>query len=145
MDIHSDSNSAFRRGLAGYLRAIAAAVGVSKEGTTFEISDTATAYLALDGRWSGRPGQDLMLVWSERHGWVVAVETDPAEAPVVLAYFGGDDPVPEPRVVARFVTDVVAGVAAGGHDDRPPRPAFSIVNNRQLLAERLARYDVDPS
>ncbi|WP_245617441.1 DUF6292 family protein [Amycolatopsis taiwanensis] len=39
------------------------------EATSFEVSDTATAYLGLARRWSARPVDDLMLVWSERHGW----------------------------------------------------------------------------
>lgn len=74
------------RGLAGYVRAVAAAVGVPGEGTESEISDTATAYLGLARRSAELPDRDLMLLWSEQVGWHIAVETDPGEEPMVLAY-----------------------------------------------------------
>ena len=54
------------------------------------MTDTATAYLGLDQRSATRPGHDLMLVWDERLGWYVAVETTPTETPVVIAYLDGD-------------------------------------------------------
>lgn len=126
-----DCTQALSRGLAGYLAAVAAAVGVPVEGTSYEVSDTATAYLALISRLPDRPGRDLMLLWSERGGWTMSVETQPIEAPVVLARLGGDL-APEPQAVARFVVDVLAGrtddgLAAG----RVSRPA---------LAARLSPY-----
>lgn len=122
------------RGLAGYLHAVAEEIGVPPEGTTFEISDTATAYLALARRWPARPSRDVMLVWSERTGWTVSVETDPDEAPLVVARLGGADPVPEPRVVSQFVTDALTGHEAG------PGQALTIKPNRARLAEGLTRY-----
>lgn len=131
----TDSMRPLNRGLAGYLRAVAKAIGVPVEGTSFEISDTATAYLALAPRWSERPGADLMLVWAEQHGWAVAVETDPGDEPEVVAYLGGDELVPEPSAVARFVTDVVTGDSSGGR-----RPTFPTRDNRRNLGERLAHY-----
>jgi hypothetical protein len=79
-----------------------------------------------------------MLVWSERHGWSIAVETEPAEPPVVVAHLGGGDPVPEPAVVGRFVADVEAGSPAG-----VARPEFPARGNREVLAKRLSRYAVD--
>jgi hypothetical protein len=135
MDERAGSTSTLSRGLAGYLRAVAAAVGVPPEATSFEVSDTATAYLGLARRWSQRPADDLMLVWTERYGWMVAVETEPGKAPVVLAYFAGADIVPAPRAVARFVTDVVAGVLS---DSSPP--VFPAGAGRDDLAVRLAPY-----
>ncbi len=119
--------------MAGYLREVAAAVGVPPEAATFEVSDTATAYLGLARRWFARPGDDLMLVWSEQHGWMVAVETSPAAEPVVLAYYPGTDIVPEPCAVARFVTDVVNGELTGSSPSVLPA-------GRHELAQRLARY-----
>jgi hypothetical protein len=129
-----DGLQALSLGLAGYLSAVAEAIGVPSEGTTFEISDTATAYLALNRRWAGRPGKDLMLVWSERSGWTVSVETDPGEDTMVVARLGGDS-VPEPEVVATFVADALAGDRIGFET-----PVVPIELNRVRLAERLNRY-----
>lgn len=131
----TDSTPALRRGLTGYLRAVAKAVKVPAEGTSFEVSDTATAYLALNRRLPTRPGQDLMLVWSELTGWVLAVETDPGQAPAVIGYLGGTDVVPTPRRVAEFVAGAIEGTA-------PPsdRPAFG--EQRHAIADRLAGYGI---
>lgn len=136
MDTHPETTRTLGQGLAGYVRAVAAEVGVPTEGTGYEVSDTATAYLGLSDRWAGR---DLMLVWSERHGWSIAVETEPAEPPVVVAHLGGGDPVPEPAVVGQFVADVEAGAPTGPR----PRPDFAAAGNRDVLARRLSRYAVD--
>jgi hypothetical protein len=121
-------------GLGEYVRAVAAAVGVPAESTTVEISDTATAYLGLPRRWLDRPDHDVMLVWSERRGWSLAVETGPADDPVVIARHG-DDLVPPPAAVARFVADTVAGHHTG-HEGPGPVPAAT----RTSLAERLRLY-----
>ncbi|MEV4143608.1 DUF6292 family protein [Amycolatopsis sp. NPDC049691] len=122
------------RRLGEYVRAVAVAVGVPAESVTVEISDTATAYLGLPRRWPDRPGQDIMLVWSERRGWSLAVETDPAEDPVVIARQGGGDLVPAPRAVAQFVTDTAAGRRPGQERLRPA------ATTRRVLAERLSPY-----
>ncbi|MGH3760585.1 DUF6292 family protein [Actinophytocola sp.] len=94
--------------LCGYVRRVADAIGVPPEATGYEVSDTATAYLALSQRWIERPDRELMLAWDERLGWYVGVETAPAEPPVVVGYLGGDA-VQSPAAVARFVADAVAG------------------------------------
>lgn len=129
-----DSSWALSKGLAGYLRAVAAAVGVPAEGTTCEISDTATAYLALTRRCPARPGRDLMLVWSERTGWTVSVETDPDEAPITIARIDGDL-LPSPETVARFVTN-----ALGHHRVGVKSSAVATKTNRVRLAKALSRY-----
>ncbi|MCP3803776.1 DUF6292 family protein [Allokutzneria sp. A3M-2-11 16] len=123
------------RGLAGYLNAVADAVGIPAEATSFEISDTATAYLGLPHRSRERPTRDLMLVWSEGHGWAVAVEPGPGEPSAVLAHLGSEHVAPAPAVVARFVADVVAGREAGSAE-----PVFPTTTGRARLAQRLARY-----
>jgi uncharacterized protein DUF6292 len=128
-----------RRGLAGYVRAVARALEVPTEATNFEISDTVTAYLGLSVRWPIRPSRDLMLVWTDRHGWAVAVETIPTERPIVIDYLGGDDLVPVPRAVARFLSGVLTGqrlIAA--------QPTFPVDYSRGDLAERLNRYASGP-
>jgi hypothetical protein len=125
---------ALERGLGAYVQAVAAAIGVPAEGTTVEISDTATAYLGLSRPWPGRPRHDVMLVWSERRGWTVAVETTPIEDPVVLARWPGDDLVPPPAEVARFVDDTAAGRCAD--QDR----ITAVPVTRRELAQRLDEY-----
>ncbi|WP_157767662.1 DUF6292 family protein [Actinosynnema pretiosum] len=99
--------------LADYVQVVAEAVGVSIEGTSFEVTDTATAYLALGERAEAHPGRDLMLVWSAPSGWVVSVETRPGEEPVVLSRPAGDL-VPAPEAVAELVAEAVAGGTGGG-------------------------------
>lgn len=117
--------------LADYVQQVAAAIGVPVEATGYEVTDTATAYLGLDQRWVTRPDHDLMLVWDERLGWYIAVETNPTESPVVLAYLDGDT-VPAPASVARFVADT-----ADGHHTSRIRPVQP-PTERAVLAEKMA-------
>lgn len=135
LERHDNNQTTLRNGLAGYIRAVAAAVRVPVEATDFEISDTATAYLALAVHWVLRPHRDLMLIWTESHGWSVAVETIPGEPPAVLGYLGGADLVPAPQTVAQFVVGLVNGPA------KPSGcPRFPTVDDRQALSRRLGRY-----
>ncbi|MEU5696534.1 DUF6292 family protein [Actinosynnema sp. NPDC020468] len=123
-----DDLAVLHSGLAGYVRAVAEAVGVPPEGTGHEVSDTATAYLAL----AEGTGDPLMLLWSEWRGWSIAVETGPAEPAVVVAHLGAPL-VPEPAAVARFVRAVLAG----GRGD--PEPDFR-ADDRGALARSLVGY-----
>jgi hypothetical protein len=134
-DRRAEHDGNLTRGLAGYVAAIAAALDVSVEATASEVTDTATAYLALAVRTKEHPGRDLMLVWSEQRGWRLAVETDPTEQPAVLAYLGADL-VPEPRTVAGFVRDVLAGGPAAGRTASWEAEE----SDRAGLGGRLARY-----
>jgi hypothetical protein len=120
-----------RQRLATYVREVAAAVGVPTEATGFEVTDTATAYLGLEQRWATQPHHDLMLVWDERLGWYIAVETTPTETPVVLAYLNGDT-VPPPTAVARFVSDTTGDQHASRI--RPVQPP----TDRAALAAKMA-------
>lgn len=117
--------------LAGYIRQVATEVGVPTDAVGYEVSDTATAYLGLADRRAEQPGRDLMLVWDERLGWRIAVETVPGEAPLVVGTLDGDT-VPTPGAVAMFVTEVVAG----RHTNRlrPVQP----VSDRVTLAKRMS-------
>ncbi len=122
---------ALSHSLAGYVRQVAAAIGVPADAVGYEVSDTATAYLGLAGRSPERPGRDLMLAWDERLGWYVGVETHPEEAPIVICYLGGEA-VPPPSAVARFVTETLAGRQAGRL--RPVLPR----SDRMTLARQMA-------
>ncbi|PWW56924.1 hypothetical protein DFQ13_110126 [Actinokineospora spheciospongiae] len=118
--------------LDAYVRAVATTVGVPPEGVTCEVTDTATAYLALSRRVPEHPGRDLMLLWTEGQGWAVSVETRPGEPAIVLARLGGD-PVPPPLSVAGLVAHAL-------HPDGPP-PAQPVTPlDRSALVERLSRY-----
>lgn len=137
-DRRAETDRDLADGLAGYVRAVAGALRVGAEAITSEVSDTATAYLALSARSAAHPGRDLMLVWTERHGWALSVETAPTEPPALLAYLG-PDVVPEPAEVADFVAGVLAGSSRSG--SVPPR----VVSDRRDVGTRLARYALTPS
>ncbi|WP_216214318.1 DUF6292 family protein [Amycolatopsis aidingensis] len=127
--------ASLHRGLAGYLRAVAGALAVPAEATSFEISDTVSAYLGLARRWNRRPERDLMLVWNERYGWALAVEPESGEPGTVLSYLPDEQVVPGPATVARFVTEVL-----DGHRTAEPSPGRRPAITRTNLAEQLARY-----
>ncbi|GAA4424288.1 hypothetical protein GCM10023148_26500 [Actinokineospora soli] len=94
------------RALRDYVHAVAQAAGVPEDCVTCEVTDTATAYLPLGRRSAAHPDHDLMLVWGERRGWAVLVETAPGEPAIVLGARGGDTAV-APGDVARFVQATV--------------------------------------
>jgi hypothetical protein len=126
----ADGQVPLSKRLAVYVSQVATALGVPTEATGYEVTDTATAYLGLDRRSRARPDHDLMLVWDERLGWYVAVETTPTEAPLVIAYLVGDT-VPTPAAVARFVDDTAS-------DQYVPRfRPISPLANRAELAARM--------
>ncbi|WP_020661146.1 DUF6292 family protein [Amycolatopsis benzoatilytica] len=102
----ADDPQALRQELAAYVSEVAAAVGVSAGGTSCEVTDTVTAYVALNRRSERFPGRDLMLLWSARQGWTVAVETAPGEAAQVVGRLGGEV-TPDAERVRRFVVEVV--------------------------------------
>ncbi len=99
-----------------YVRRVAEILDVPSDGISCEVTDTATAYLALGCRSVAHPDRDVMLVWSATQGWVVSIETDPAEPLIVLGHSTGDL-VPAPDAVARLVTD---SVACRGTTEAPP-------------------------
>ncbi|RLK58997.1 DUF6292 family protein [Actinokineospora cianjurensis] len=106
--------------LGGYVRTVAAALGVPAEGVTCEVTDTVTAYVALGHRATAYPDRDVMLVWDAR-GWSVSVETDPAERPIVLSAASGDL-VPDPAEVAGFVSVALARRTARSAAPAAPDP-----------------------
>ncbi|ANZ43230.1 hypothetical protein BBK82_33885 [Lentzea guizhouensis] len=120
--------------LERYVRTVAEALGVPHHGVSCEVTDTATAYLALGCRAAAHPGRDVMLVWSATHGWAVSIETRPGEPLIVLAQLTGDVVQP-PEAVARLVADATTRL------DVQPVPA---VTARPMgwsdLAECMDRY-----
>ena len=96
------------RALTGYVHAVAAELGVPAEDTGAEVSDIAAAHVLLTERSPSHPGRDLLLTWDNRHGWELAAEEDKGRALRIIATYGNDF-VPAPADVARFVRDAIAG------------------------------------
>lgn len=122
-------------GLDGYLRAVAMAVHVPVAAAWSDTHPPATAYLPLPHRSPERPDRDLLLVWGERDGWLIAADTTLTEPPLVLAYLG-QDILPTPDTVRRFVTDMTAG----RHPGQLNPPGFRAAGDHDDLADRLAAY-----
>ncbi|WP_370961640.1 DUF6292 family protein [Amycolatopsis sp. cg9] len=129
-----DRDHGLRSGLTGYLAAVSAAVGVGAESCTVDLDDPASAYVALDLRLPGHPGRDTALLWDERHGWALAMETHSGEDLLVLAYLG-DELVPAPARVRGFVAAIRAAGGASGEAVPPDLGA-----DRGDLPARLLRH-----
>ncbi|AHH97979.1 DUF6292 family protein [Kutzneria viridogrisea] len=132
MTIDPHSQSAL--GLGCYVAAVAEALQIPEHAVGFEVCELSSAYFALSVRSPNFPEHDLMLLWDERYGWSIGVETDPAALPVTLAYLGGDL-LPDPESVREFVEDLVHSRYPGQPD--PPR-----FTERATLPTRLTRYAV---
>ncbi|WP_434444061.1 DUF6292 family protein [Lentzea sp. E54] len=120
--------------LERYVWKVAGVLGVPRDGASFEVTDTATAYIALGCRAVAHPDRDVMLVWSATQGWAVSIETDPAESLIVLARLSGDI-VQAPEVVAGFVAESMA--LPGARQLPAARPALLGWSD---LAECMERY-----
>lgn len=120
--------------LARYVGKVAEALGVPRDGISFEVTDTATAYIALGCRAVAHPDRDVMLVWSATQGWAVSIETDPAEPRIVLARATGDI-VQAPEIVVRLVAESMGRV---GTRDAPV--AGPPLLGWSDLAECMERY-----
>jgi hypothetical protein len=75
-------------------------LGLSGESSCVDQLKPLRVYIAVDGRLPGHPDRDVALLWTECHGWAIALE-DGAELTVV-AHLGGAVE-PPPRTVARWV------------------------------------------
>lgn len=124
--------------LAGYVGAVAAAVRMPPDVAWADNHPPATAYLPLPHRCPEHPDRDLLLIWGEQDGWLIAAETAPTETPIVVAYLG-EDVLPAPEVVRRFV----AGTVAGQRPGQLQPPGFRVVGADDGLAERLGAYLAD--
>lgn len=118
-------------GLGCYLRTVADALGLPSDAANWEIAEEASAYVALDGRIPRFPDRNLMLIWHEARGWLVATEPDGShDSSTVVARLRGDI-VPRPGAVAAFVH----GVMSGRYEDVPTPPGA-----HRDPAYRLALY-----
>jgi hypothetical protein len=125
------------KGLGRYVRVVAEELGIPSEAADHELDEPATAYIPLDQRCANYREFDLMLLWHEEHGWAVAVETDPGDPAVVLAYVG-DQVLPHPAVVAESVGALLRDDPAGGSNPTVYRRAL----DHDSLDDQLAAYAV---
>ncbi|MFI9817759.1 DUF6292 family protein [Saccharothrix variisporea] len=107
MDVDFDDTTA--RELRRYVERVGDALDLAGECWCCDAGPPATAYLALEGRLPSHPDRDVALVWDERQGWSVAVETGCGEDLLVVVGLPGL--VPRPEVVARFVARLLRGQA----------------------------------
>jgi len=135
--VNVDPDSLTARGLSRYVAEVAASLRVPRHAVHHEVSELSSAYLALHRRSPRFPDLDLGLLWDERHGWSVALETAPADGPVVLAYLGGDV-LAEADEVHRFVEDVIAGKCPGQPE---PPPALDSEQVEELVWRLAARAE----
>ncbi|GAB2748821.1 DUF6292 family protein [Amycolatopsis magusensis] len=103
-----ETNFELTRALRAYTAAVGSACGAGPESCTVDAGTPASAYIALDGRLPRYPDRDVALIWDERFGWAMAVETHSAEDLLVVAYLG-HDLLARPAKVARFAANVLAG------------------------------------
>lgn len=131
--IERDSLGAPALGLRQYLLAVAEALDAPA--WFCEVTVPAGAYLVLERRLPRFPEHDTAMLWDERDGWSLAVETASGEDLITLAYLGAEL-LPPPDEVVRFVRDLLAG----GHPGRPDPPAFRRPGDPDGFEELLAAH-----
>jgi hypothetical protein len=136
MDLDGEGMAA--RGLRRYVWLVAEAVGVGTEAAVVQLHDPLGAYLALDSRHAAYPDRDLALLWDERHGWALGLETDSDADVRVLGYLAVEL-LPPPRVVGTYVERICRGGETG--PARPPSfgelPAVDLTDRLAAYAEPL--------
>ena len=128
-----DGYDAWARGLRRYLGLVAEAVGVGAEACYAQLEPPIDAYIALDHRLCAFPARDAALLWEERCGWALAVETHGGADLMVLGYLGLDDVLPAPRLLTGYVRAAIDGVSVG--EPNPP-----VLHGTADLTTRLAAY-----
>ena len=98
----NDSVPDFAR-LRGYLATVASGLDVGLESCTLDIDAPVSAYLAVDHKVPAYPERDVALLWDERGGWSIAVETHSGEDLIVLAAMDTAEVAPPAEQVAEFV------------------------------------------
>ncbi|WP_434445205.1 DUF6292 family protein [Lentzea sp. E54] len=97
-------------------------LGLSGESSCVDRDKPLRLYIAVDGRHPDHPGRDVALLWTERHGWAIAVEEPGGAELTVVARLGGAVE-PPPRTVARWVRRLLAQSGAVDGEFRVPRRA----------------------
>ena len=135
MDIDFDDSVA--RGLRRYVWLVGEALGQHGECSFVHADEPASAYIAVEGELAGYPGRDVALLWDERRGWSMAVETHSGEDLLVVAHFG-PDLLPAPTAVACWTSRVFA---AGAHGDPGEPPVLDDDVSVRLTAYAASAFE----
>jgi uncharacterized protein DUF6292 len=121
--------------LREYVHAVAAEWRIGAESCVLDVEPPAWAYVALDWTLPRYPDRDLALLWDERTGWAVAIETHSSEDLIVVACPVDGAVVPPPSGVRAFVDQLTEyGGWAGSRTPSVRRPA----GRHDELAARMA-------
>ncbi|ANZ41352.1 hypothetical protein BBK82_40725 [Lentzea guizhouensis] len=82
-------------------------LGLSGESSCVDRDKPLRVYIAVEGRLAGHPDHEVALLWTECHGWAIAVEKPGTAELEVVEHLGGAVE-PPPRTVARWVRRVLA-------------------------------------
>lgn len=132
--VDDDDIEQAQRGLRQYVAEVATGLGIGVVATWCELADQGSAYLPLDQRIPGRADRDVALVWDERRGWAIGVETNSGEDLLIVAWQGGQ-PLPPPHAVVRFAERVLSGRGLGA-----THPPFAGPDQVRAVRARLASY-----
>lgn len=124
----------FEPTLGRYVRAVADEWRIGPEFCVVDAEEPAWAYVALAWRLPRYPGRDLALLWDERTGWSLAIETNSGEDLILVAGLGAGGVVPAPAEVRRFVDHFTA---RGGWVDRPTPPFHRLAGRHDDLADDM--------
>ena len=128
MDLEPDGPAG--RGLRRYVWLVADALGVGHGCCYIQYESPVQAYIPVDDRLPRLPSSDVAVIWDATQGWAVGVEDQLGPDVVALSHLGGDV-LPEPEVVADFVTGFLSGDPI-----TPPEPK----HHKENLTKRLAAY-----
>jgi hypothetical protein len=117
-----------------YVNAVAAQWRIGPEFCVVDPEEPAWAYVALAWRLPRYPGRDVALLWDERTGWSLAVETNSGEDLIVVAGVGDSTVLPPPAGVRRFVDHLIA---RGGWAERREAPFHRVAGRHDELADEM--------
>lgn len=107
----SDTGELYAADLRRYAAEVTAELGIGLESCAIDPAPPASVYIALDTTLPDHADRDLALLWDERTGWSVAIETHSGEDLIVIAQHKGNH-VPDARQVAKFVAGLAKGRSA---------------------------------
>jgi hypothetical protein len=122
------------RALGGYVTAVAAEWRIGPEFCVVDAEEPAWAYIALDWRLPRYPGRDLALLWDERTGWSMAIETNSGEDLIVVAGLSHDTVIAPPSGVRQSADHLVE---RGGWIQRQDPPYHRAPGRHDDLADQM--------